>query len=73
MLEAASVWFAPTPVPEEILLKSVLHTGGLSAEFNLCKRFVWPVINFFFFCLLSFQGSIPAAYGGSQARGPIRA
>ena len=29
--------------------------------------------NFFFFCLFAFSRAIPAAYGGSQARGLIRA
>ena len=28
---------------------------------------------FFFFCLFSFSRAVPAAYGGSQARGPIEA
>ena len=28
---------------------------------------------FFFFCLFAFSRAAPTAYGGSQARGPIRA
>ena len=29
--------------------------------------------NFFFFCLFAISWAAPAAYGGSQARGPIGA
>ena len=31
------------------------------------------VTSFFFFCLFAFSWAVPMAYGGSQARGLIRA
>ena len=35
--------------------------------------FIWTIFNFFFFCLFAFSRATPGAYGGSQARGPVRA
>ena len=69
ILRSSSVWFQPVP----------LLTKGQPVSY--CQRMGGDqraaFVFFFFFCLLSFvvaiSGAAPAAYGGSQARGPIGA
>ena len=57
-------------------MKYLIAYIGLKEEarlFSLCLSFSFFPSFFFFFCLFAFSRASPAAYGGSQARGLIRA
>jgi len=46
----------------------------LSLNFHIYKMgLLCHIYIYYFFCLSAFSRATPAAYGGSQARGPIRA
>ena len=55
---------------QPIMMKCLdMSVFTLAAEFNLSAL----LQTIFFFCLFAFSWAAPAAYGGSQARGPIGA